>query len=100
MFPGGSPELVEPIYKNPLLSAPFNEQLASILCSYVADMAQVPLSCPSIKMLPLLLQEKTKFSPRLWSLGWPGFQILGILCCRMRAGKDYRPAVCPGKVTR
>ena len=28
MFPGGSPHLVEPIYKNPKLSAPFNEQLA------------------------------------------------------------------------
>ena len=29
MFPGGSPHLVEPIYKNPKLSAPFNEQLAA-----------------------------------------------------------------------
>jgi hypothetical protein len=28
MFPGGSPHLVELIYKNPKLSAPFNEQLA------------------------------------------------------------------------
>ena len=46
MFPGGSSELVEPIYKNPLLSAPFNEQLAGILCSYVGSLAQVPLSSP------------------------------------------------------
>ena len=53
MFPGGSPELVEPIYKNPLLSAPFNEQLASILCSYVGNLAQVPLL--STKILPLLM---------------------------------------------
>ncbi len=35
MFPGGSPELVEPTYKNPKLSAPFNEQLTSIICDYV-----------------------------------------------------------------
>ena len=35
MFPGGSPELVEPIYKNPKLSAPFNEQLTAIVCDYV-----------------------------------------------------------------
>ena len=35
MFPGGSPELVEPIYKNPKLSAPFNEQLADVICAYV-----------------------------------------------------------------
>ena len=35
MFPGGSPELVEPIYKNLKLSAPFNEQLADVLCVYV-----------------------------------------------------------------
>ena len=35
MFPGGSPELVEPIYKNPKLSAPFNEQLTAIICDYV-----------------------------------------------------------------
>lgn len=28
MFPNGSPHLVEPIYKDPKLSAPFNEQLA------------------------------------------------------------------------
>ncbi|KAK9803996.1 hypothetical protein WJX72_011444 [[Myrmecia] bisecta] len=37
MFPGGSPELVEPIYKNPKLSAPFNEQVAAAIASYVAD---------------------------------------------------------------
>ncbi len=35
MFPGGSPELVEPIYKNLKLSAPFNEQLTAIICDYV-----------------------------------------------------------------
>ena len=43
MFPGGSPELVEPIYKNPLLSAPFNEQLAKIVVDYVTDRLQVRL---------------------------------------------------------
>ena len=43
MFPGGSSELVEPIYKNPLLSAPFNEQLAEILVDYVTDRLQVRL---------------------------------------------------------
>lgn len=37
MFPGGSPELVEPIYKNPKLSAPFNEQLAGIVRAYTVD---------------------------------------------------------------
>ena len=31
MFPNGSPNLVEPIFKNPLLSAPFNEQLAAVI---------------------------------------------------------------------
>ena len=35
MFPGGSPELVEPIYKNPKLSAPFNKQLTAIIGDYV-----------------------------------------------------------------
>jgi len=34
MFPGGSPHLVEPIYKDPNLSAPFNEQLASIVLAH------------------------------------------------------------------
>ena len=41
MFPGGSPELVEPIYKNPLLSAPFNEQLAAAVRAYAEDKLQV-----------------------------------------------------------
>lgn len=31
MFPGGSPHLVEPIYQNPTLSAPFNEQLSKLI---------------------------------------------------------------------
>ncbi len=35
MFPGGSPALVEPIYSDPLLSGPFNEQLAAALRAYV-----------------------------------------------------------------
>lgn len=35
MFPGGSPHLVEPIYKNPKLSAPFNEQLAAAVVARV-----------------------------------------------------------------
>ena len=41
MFPGGSPELVEPIYKNPQLSAPFNEQLASAIRAFVEHCIQV-----------------------------------------------------------
>ena len=41
MFPGGSAELVEPIYKSPLLSAPFNEQLADIVIDYVTDRLKV-----------------------------------------------------------
>ena len=41
MFPNGSPDLVEPIYKNPLLSAPFNEQLAAVIHAYVQDRLQV-----------------------------------------------------------
>ncbi len=41
MFPGGSPELVEPIYKNEILSAPFNEQLAAAVRAYVLDRMQV-----------------------------------------------------------
>ena len=36
MFPGGSPHLVEPIYSNAKLSAPFNEQLTEVICSYIA----------------------------------------------------------------
>ncbi len=41
MFPKGSPDLVEPIYKNPLLSAPFNEQLAAAIRAYARNMLQV-----------------------------------------------------------
>ena len=41
MFPGGSADLVEPIYKDPLLSAPFNEQLALIVTDYVTDRLKV-----------------------------------------------------------
>ena len=37
MFPGGSPDLVEPIYKNLKLSAPFNAQLAADVRLYVED---------------------------------------------------------------
>ncbi len=43
MFPGGSPELVEPIYKNPILSAPFNEQLAAAVRAYALDRLQVSI---------------------------------------------------------
>ena len=42
MFPEGSPHLVEPIYKNPNLSAPFNVQLAAAVRTYVEDRLQVP----------------------------------------------------------
>ena len=45
MFPGGSPELVEPIYKNEKLSAPFNEQLAAAILAYAEDRLQVLMSC-------------------------------------------------------
>ena len=41
MFPGGSPDLVEPIYKNPKLSAPFNEQLAAAVRAYTEERLQV-----------------------------------------------------------
>ena len=41
MFPNGSPDLVEPIYKNPVLSAPFNEQLAAVTLAYVEDRLKV-----------------------------------------------------------
>ena len=44
MFPNGSPDLVEPIYKNPLLSAPFNEQLAAVIRAYVQARLQVLLT--------------------------------------------------------
>ncbi len=43
MFPGGSPHLVEPIYKNPILSAPFNMQLAAAVRAYALDRLQVPM---------------------------------------------------------
>lgn len=45
MFPGGSPALVEPIYSDPLLSGPFNEQLAAALRAYV--LAQLEACGPS-----------------------------------------------------
>ena len=45
MFPGGSPQLVEPIYKNPILSAPFNEQLANAVCTYCTKQLQVCFPC-------------------------------------------------------
>ena len=48
MFPGGSPELVEPIYKNPKLSAPFNEQLTAIICDYVRN--RLPSLGPDAKV--------------------------------------------------
>ena len=41
MFPGGSPDLVEPIYKNEKLSAPFNAQLAAAVRLYVEDRLRV-----------------------------------------------------------
>lgn len=41
MFPGGSPELVEPIYKNEMLSAPFNEQLAAALRAFILNRLEV-----------------------------------------------------------
>jgi hypothetical protein len=41
IYPGGSPELVEPIYKNPILSAPFIEQLTAVTRAYVIDRLQV-----------------------------------------------------------
>jgi hypothetical protein len=41
IFPEGSPHLVEPIYKNPKLSAPFNVQLAAAVRTYVEDRLQV-----------------------------------------------------------
>lgn len=44
MFPGGSPALVEPIYSNPLLSAPFNEQLAAALRAFVLARLEVRLN--------------------------------------------------------
>ena len=41
MFPKGSPELVEPIYKNAVLSAPFNEQMAVAMHMQCLHMLQV-----------------------------------------------------------
>ena len=41
MFPKGAPDLVEPINKNALLSAPFNEQLAAAIRAYALSMLQV-----------------------------------------------------------
>lgn len=41
MFPKGSPELVESIYKNAVLSAPFNEQLTKAIRAYALHMLQV-----------------------------------------------------------
>ncbi len=49
MFPGGSPHLVEPIYKNPKLSAPFNVQLAAAVRTYVEDRLQVLLPTSNLK---------------------------------------------------
>ena len=47
MFPKGSPELVEPIYKNPVLSAPFNEQLTAAIHGHTVNLLQVCLACPA-----------------------------------------------------
>jgi len=52
MFPKGSPELVEPIYKNPLLSAPFNEQLAAAIRAYALHMLQVSSEAHEKRELP------------------------------------------------
>ena len=41
MFPKGSPELVEPIYKNAVLSAPFNEQMAVAIHMQCLHLLQV-----------------------------------------------------------
>ena len=51
MFPNGSPDLVEPIYKDLTLSAPFNEQLAAVIQAYAQDRLQAspnlsgPIAC-------------------------------------------------------
>ena len=50
MFPKGSPELVEPIYKNPVLSAPFNEQLTAAIYAYTVNMLQVCLAYQLLSM--------------------------------------------------
>ena len=59
MFPSGSPELVGPVYQNPILSAPFNEQLAAAVQSYCNDMLQVLACCPQAMycMLCLVLMQ-------------------------------------------
>ena len=54
MLPVGSPHLVEPIYKNPKLSAPFNEQLAAVICAYVAT--RLPSLAPNEKVRPVPAQ--------------------------------------------
>ena len=53
MFPNGSPELVEPIYKNAVLSAPFNEHMAVAIHMQCLHMLQVccPLYWKSSHML-------------------------------------------------
>ena len=48
MFPSGSTELVGPVYENPILSAPFNEQLAAAVRSYCNDMLQVLFRCTEV----------------------------------------------------
>lgn len=48
MFPGGSPHLVEPIYKNPKLSAPFNEQLAEAVVARIRHL--LPSLAPGQKV--------------------------------------------------
>ena len=72
MFPGGSPELVEPIYKNPNLSAPFNEQLANVICAYVrhrlpslatGEKVLLRLTHAHLRMHHHCLQQQTLINP-------------------------------------
>ena len=56
MFPKGSPEMVEPIYKNPVLSAPFNEQLTAVIHAYTVNVLQVCLAYPAPEHETLPLQ--------------------------------------------
>ena len=49
MFPRGSPHLVEPIYKNPKLTAPFNEQLTAVIRDYIEH--RLPSLAPGEKVL-------------------------------------------------
>jgi len=77
MFPGGSPELVEPIYKNPKLSAPFNEQLADVICAYVRH--RLPSLAPGEKVLLRLKMRVsgctiTVFSGRIWYSSIRGYR--------------------------